>query len=350
LIFVKDREGRYIMANPALCRALGRNLQDIIGKTDREILSDPTDAAIIMDNDRRIMSAGKVEVIEETAALPGGERIYLSTKSPYVDEHGAIVGLIGIATEITDRKRYERELFDLNQTLERRVDERTADLERSNRELDQFAYVASHDLKAPLRAIEHLATWIAEDAKDVLPAASLTHLEKLRGRVKRMEKLLADLLTYSRAGRMRHTPTLVDTGVLVRDIVDTLAPPPGFTLTVEEPMPTLHTEQVPLELVLRNLIANAIKHHDRQDGHIRVAARQENGVIAFTISDDGPGIPPQFHQRIFEMFQTLQPKDQVESSGMGLAIVKKVVESAGGAVTVASAPGEGASFTFTWPK
>jgi PAS domain S-box-containing protein len=243
----------------------------------------------------------------------------------------------------------ELQLRQLNETLEERVRERTAELERSNRELDRFAYVASHDLKAPLRAIDNLSTWLEQDVHDLLPAPSQEHLDKLRGRVQRMERLLDDLLAYSRAGRVQHAPQEVDTGALVRSIFDLQAPPAEFKLLVEEPMPRLFTQQVPLETVLRNLIGNAIKHRSRPDGHVRVRARAQEGLVEFFICDDGPGIAPEYHERIFELFQTLQPRDQLEASGMGLAIVKKTVESAGGQVRIRSAEGEGTCFSFTWP-
>jgi PAS domain S-box-containing protein len=243
----------------------------------------------------------------------------------------------------------EMQLRQLNETLEEHVRERTAELERSNRELDRFAYIASHDLKAPLRAIDNLSTWLEQDVHNLLPRSSQEHLDKLRGRVQRMERLLDDLLAYSRAGRVRHRPQLVETGPLVCSIFELQSPPAEFQLTVEEPMPVLYTQRVPLEAVFRNLIGNAIKHHHRPDGHVRVGARQHDDLVEFYVCDDGPGIAPEYHERIFEMFQTLQPRDQLEASGMGLAIVKKTVESAGGLLVVHSAEGEGTCFTFTWP-
>ena len=164
---------------------------------------------------------------------------------------------------MTERRRHEEELVRLNASLEERVQERTAELERSNRELDRFAYVASHDLKAPLRAIANLATWIGEDSAAALTPASREHLAKLNGRIKRMDKLLDDLLTYSRAGRVRHQPQLVDTRLLLQETVDFLNLPPGFTVEIAGSMPTLYTERVPLEMVFRNLVENAYKHHDR---------------------------------------------------------------------------------------
>jgi PAS domain S-box-containing protein len=245
----------------------------------------------------------------------------------------------------------EAQLRQLNESLEDRVAERTQELERSNRELDRFAYIASHDLKAPLRAIDNLSTWLHQDISDILPASSQEHLQKLRGRVRRMERLLDDLLAYSRAGRVQHALQEVDSGVLVRSIFELLSPPPDFRLTAYEPMPVIYTQRVPLETVLRNLLGNAIKHHDRPDGHVQVTARWLEGAdtIEFSVQDDGPGMAHEYHERIFELFQTLQPRDQVEGSGMGLAIVKKTVESVGGSISVESTEGEGTCFRFTWP-
>ncbi|MCE7985027.1 MAG: PAS domain S-box protein [Caldilinea sp. CFX5] len=245
----------------------------------------------------------------------------------------------------------EAQLRAMNEQLEQRVRERTVELERSNRELDQFAYIASHDLKAPLRGILNLAGWIAADAGAILPASSLTHLQKLRGRAQGMERLLDDLLTYARIGRSGGSVELVKTAALLQDTLKLLTPPATFTVTVSGELPVLRTVRVPLELVFRNLINNAIKHHHQPaQGVIHIQAQDLGDLVEFAVSDNGPGIDPQYHDRIFGMFQTLQPRDAAESSGLGLAIVKRAVEAAGGAIRVESSPGAGATFRFTWPK
>ncbi len=225
------------------------------------------------------------------------------------------------------------------------------ELERSNAELDSFAYVASHDLKAPLRGIRNLAEWIAEDLGDKASEDTKENLTLLRGRVDRLDGLLESLLEYSRVGRRSDAIETVDSGRLATDITQYLAPRPGFSISVAEGMPTFEATRVPLEKVLRNLINNALKHHDLDKGSVAVSAVQKDEFIEFRVVDDGPGIPPEFHEKIFQMFQTLKPRDTVEGSGMGLAIVKKSVEAAGGTIHVESAPpARGTTFVFTWPK
>jgi PAS domain S-box-containing protein len=248
-----------------------------------------------------------------------------------------------------DAQARAEELHRFSELLEQRVEERTRDLERSNQDLDQFAYVASHDLKAPLRALDHLSSWIAEDAGHLLPERSRDHLAKMQGRIKRMEGLLDDLLAYSRAGRFRGQSGWVDLAELLARSIETVSPPEGFTVEVVGTLPTIYTAHVPLGTVLRNLVGNAVKHHDKESGRILIRAVQEPAQMIFTVEDDGPGIDPAYHERIFQMFQTLRPRDQVEGSGIGLSVVKRIIESRGGQISVDAEVGRGAKFTFTWP-
>ncbi|HEY7490074.1 MAG TPA: CHASE domain-containing protein, partial [Candidatus Tectomicrobia bacterium] len=246
----------------------------------------------------------------------------------------------GIVRDVTERRRAEAELARTN-----------AELRSSNQELEQFAYVASHDLKAPLRGIAHLTTWIEEDLTDVLESDLRQKMGLLRGRVRRLETLLDDLLEYSRVGRVTETVKVVDTRALVTDVTTLLAPPEGFSVIIAETLPTFDTAEKPLRQVFMNLLSNAIKHHDRPDGHIEVTVQDQSEYYEFLVTDDGPGISPVFHTRIFQMFQTLKSRDEVEGSGMGLALVKKVVEGQGGAIHVESDDTHrGTTMRFTWRK
>lgn len=358
--------GNYLRVNQRFCDITGYRREELIGKHVQEI-THPDDWAPDLAARGKLL-AGELDGMrmEKRYIRADGSNVWvqLTGSLAHDPESKEPLYFISVVEDISERKALtlenerlfyaaraaERTLRQLNETLEERVAERTAELQRSNRELDRFAYVASHDLKAPLRAIDNLSKWIEADAQAVLPPASREHLAKLRNRVQRMERLLDDLLAYSRAGRIRHAPEHVQTMALVRSIFDLLSPLPEFRLVVEDDVPDLVTQRVPLETVLRNLMGNAIKHHDRPDGCIHVTVKDLGERVEFCVADDGPGIAPNFHERIFELFQTLQPRDQVEGSGMGLAIVKKTVESMGGEVWVESDLGRGAAFRFTWPK
>jgi len=249
------------------------------------------------------------------------------------------------AVEVTEQVRARHE-------VERKAEElgRLArQLEASNRELDQFAYVASHDLKAPLRGIANLASWIEEDLGEEVKEDTREHLELLRGRVHRMEGLIDGVLQYSRAGRVRDEPEPVDVGALLHEVVDLLAPPEHVEVRVADGMPRLLTERLPLQQVFMNLIGNALKYNSSPEPRVWVEARDLGQAHEFSVSDNGPGIAPEYHDRIFGIFQTLQARDKVEGTGIGLSLVKKLVESRGGTIRVESAEGAGATFRFTWP-
>jgi signal transduction histidine kinase/sensor domain CHASE-containing protein len=252
-------------------------------------------------------------------------------------------------SEITERLNAEKELQGLNETLEERVAVRTAEAERHVGELEQFAYVASHDLKAPLRGIANLATWLEEDLQEVLTEDTREQLDLLRDRVQRMNALIEGLLEYSRIGKAAHPLENVDTGELLAEVIDSLSPPDEFVVDVAANMPALYTDRLHLYQVFSNLIGNSIKHASGVPGHAGVTVNSQNGYYQFTVTDDGPGIAPEFHDKIFMMFQTLAVNDYGSNTGIGLALVKKIVQEHGGSITVQSKEGNGATFTFTWP-
>jgi signal transduction histidine kinase len=263
---------------------------------------------------------------------------------PLREADGTVYGIMVLAVEVTEQVRARQE-------VERKAEElvRLADaLERSNRELDQFAYVASHDLKAPLRGIANLTQWIEEDLGDKVTGESAEHMRLLKGRVHRMEALIDGILTYSRAARTRALPEPVDTGALLAEVVDLLAPPSGV-VRVSADMPTILAERVPLQQVLGNLVGNALKHGRSEAPRVEVTWRAAPDAVELIVRDNGPGIAPEFHGRIWGIFQTLEARDKVEGTGIGLAVVKKIVESRGGRVWVESALGAGAAFHVRWP-
>ena len=263
---------------------------------------------------------------------------------------GAVAYAIAIGIE---RKRSEEALRVSEQDLRHRAAElaRLAGaLERSNRELDAFAYAASHDLRAPLRGIANLAQWIEEDLKDTLTEDTREMLALMRTRMHRMEGLIEGLLEYSRAGRMHHRAEPVNTVRLVQDVIDLLSPGDTTEILVAPDLPTIHTEKLPLQQVFLNLIGNALKHARAADSRIGVTVRDEGTFWEFAVQDNGPGIDPEFQDRIWGIFQTLEARDKVEGTGIGLALVKKLVEAQGGRAWVESRPGAGATFKFLWRK
>jgi signal transduction histidine kinase len=228
----------------------------------------------------------------------------------------------------------------------------SAALQRSNEALDQFAYATSHDLRAPLRGIMNLASWVEDDLGNAASEDVRQNLAMLRNRARRLELLIEGILAYARAGRAHAKPERVDTRALLVEVTELIDPPAGVTVEPTGAWPTLTTERVPLQQVLMNLTQNAIKH-GCPDGEGRVelgAASLPAGGYRFRVTDHGAGVAPEFHQRIFGIFQVLAPRDRVEGTGIGLAVVKKIVEARGGEVGIESERGKGATFWFTWPE
>ncbi|MGF1512836.1 MAG: ATP-binding protein [Elainellaceae cyanobacterium] len=262
----------------------------------------------------------------------------------------AIANTLAMATE---RKRSERslrthanEMACLTTVLAKTNDE----LAERNRELNEFAYVASHDLKAPLRAIANLSEWIEEELQEHMQPSTSYEMSLLRKRVGRIENLLDGLLQYSRVGRLQIDVEMVSTTAVLKDVIDLLSPPKNFTIVIGDNMPVFRARRLLLHQTFSNLIGNAIKHHKEGKGRVEIVVSDAVDFYEFLIIDDGPGIAPEHQSKIFTIFQVLEPRDKTENTGVGLSIAKKIVESEGGRITVESDIGCGAMFRFTWPK
>lgn len=245
------------------------------------------------------------------------------------------------------------ELSHLSRSLDvmaKTLDESFTDLEKKNTELDQFAYVVSHDLKAPLRGIDNVLAWIEEDVGKHIDSQTEEYLSMIKGRVRRMENLINGILQVSRIGRSKKPLEEVKVAKLLDDVIEILSPPPGFEIRYQENLPVLYTEKVYLHQVFANLIGNAIKYHDKDRGHIFIGFKELDNFYRFYVKDDGPGIDPEYHKKIFVIFQTLQERDAFESTGVGLSIVKKILDDKGCTIELESEPGKGSTFYFTWPK
>lgn len=270
---------------------------------------------------------------------PNGAVRYIKAQAFVLrDSKGTAQKLYGVNLDITKTKQAE-------QHQQKLLREMTA----INAELNSFTYIASHDLKSPLRGIDQLASWIAEDLEGQLDSGTQKHLALMQNRIKRMEKLLDDLLEYSRAGRSLGDDSLVNVRALIDDIFDLTALNRKVQLKYLSPMPVFTTQRAPLAVVLRNLIGNAIKHHMGDNIEIYIEAHKRRDGYEFGVGDNGTGIAPEHHDKIFTMFQTLKPRDMIEGSGIGLALVKKTVEGRGGTIRVESDGVSGCWFYFTWP-
>ena len=231
----------------------------------------------------------------------------------------------------------------MSASLKKNIDE----LERRNAELDKFVYVVSHDLKAPLRGIHNIVKWIEEDLSAELSEQMIKYLEVIVERIKRMEDLINGLLEYTKTNKKTEHQH-VDVSALVKRIADDIVP---RELNVHiGKLPVIEGEQLRLEQVFTNLISNAVKYGKASGGNITIEAKDLGKYVEFHVKDDGPGIEEEYHEKIFEMFQTLREKNEKESTGIGLAITKKIIDEQGGSILVRSIPGHGADFVFKWPK
>lgn len=289
-------------------------------------------------------------VVHRLVRPDGAVRIVHGRGTVFGDEGGKPVRMAGTAQDITEQIEAERRKIELEREQERSRDllEVTEALERSNQELDQFAYAVSHDLKAPLRGVKNLTSWLVEDLGERLDDGSRDHLRLLGSRVERMGAYIDGILEYSRAGRAGSEPETVAVAELMANVIDLLGPGPDSRVTVPADLPTLETERYPLQQVFQNLVANALRHGGPA---VQVTIEWEDAAPdpVFCVCDDGPGIPADQRERIFEVFATLKPRDRVEGAGIGLAVVKKIIERRGGRIWVDSELGAGAAFSFTWP-
>jgi signal transduction histidine kinase len=230
------------------------------------------------------------------------------------------------------------------------LSENIALLQRKNEELGQFAHIVSHDLKAPLRGIDNVVTWIEEDHSQELSPKVKEYIQLIKGRLVRAENLIQGILMYARVGREMAVREDVDLNEMIHEVLENVAPDVSQRVEVQSGLPVIFTERIPLEQVFSNLISNAVKYHDKPDGFIRISFRDTDQHYKFFVEDNGPGIDRIYHDKVFMIFQTLHERDAAESTGVGLAIVRKILEDRKQTIKLISSPGKGSTFVFTWPK
>jgi PAS domain S-box-containing protein len=322
---------RFFYVNHGAIEQVGYSQEELLEMTPLDITPEYDEARFRAMVAPLLAGTRTLHTFETTHRHKNGHLVPVDIALQYMGSDGARGRFVAVVRDITERRRA------------------AAALEERNRELDQFAYVASHDLKAPLRGIANLAQWIEEDLADQIGPETRGYLELMRGRVRRMEGLINGLLQYSRVGRSEAPVALVDVTELLHEVTDLLAPPLGVRITIHGELPTLQTSRLLLHQVFANLIENALKHGRRPDLTITISAQRAGPIYTFCVADDGQGIAPRYHERIFGIFQTLAAPDSVERSGLGLALIKKIVEHQGGRIWIDSDEGRGAAFSFTWP-
>ncbi|GAK50828.1 multi-sensor signal transduction histidine kinase [Candidatus Moduliflexus flocculans] len=344
---ILDPEQRILAANRAAVEATRMTEQELLAKRCFEIFhltsDSPTQCPMT-----KMLATGTFETVE--MVMNALERTFLVSCTPVRDEQGKLQKIIHIATDITERKRAEEKIQQLNAELEDRVKQRTAELQIANEELRSFAYIVSHDLKAPLRGIHHLSQWLMLDYRNIIDESGQEILDLLLKQVKRLDSLIDGILQYSRAGGETRTNVTIHLAQLLTEIIESLALPETVHITLDPELPDICADQIRIRQVFQNLLSNAIKYLDKPTGEIAVRCCLDGNYWRFSVSDNGMGIEAQHYERIFRVFQTLQTRDDVESTGIGLAIVKKIVESYGGKVWVESTVGQGSTFYFTLPK
>lgn len=333
-MLLANADGTIKMANRKVC--------EMFGYTRAELLEQRIEM-LLPERHRTDHAAQRQAFSDEPRQRPMGSGRDLTGRRKDGREFPVEIGLSSVQTadgpmalaaivDITWRKRAE------------------LDLREANAQLEEFTYVASHDLKSPIRGVANLLEWIREDLGDAPPEAVAKNLGRMDTRVKRMERLIEDLLTYARAGRRTTKIERIDVPQLVQEITELDPLPAGMRLTLDIRVNELDGARTPLATVLRNLYCNAVKHHDKADAQIAIEAREEGCHCIFSITDDGPGIPETAQARVFRLFQTLTDIER-KGTGLGLAVAKRLTENHGGRIELTSRPEpRGCTFRVYWPR
>jgi PAS domain S-box-containing protein len=360
LIVRWDRELRRRYVNPAFARAVGRSEEELIGsRYGTQYLAEHE--AANLEPGAKLQEAIRGVIASERAAeleLPwfgetGRLDIHLRLV-PEFDAKGGLAHVLGIGRDITSLKTTERQLRELNVDLERRIQERTVLLEAANKELETFAYLVSHDLKAPLRGIDAYSRLLQEGHEQGLDDEARLFVRNIRQGASHMATLIDDLLAYTRIERLRLTASGVALAELVREVLDEHFEEiqgRGIVVDVEVGAIVMNADRQGLQVVLRNVVSNAIKFTSRiASPRVEIGAREEEDRVICWVRDNGIGFDMRFHDRIYELFQRLERAEDYSGTGVGLALVRKAMMRMGGMVWAQGTPGAGACFYLALPK
>lgn len=340
-IWEVDTEGLYTYSSPVVKKVLGYEPEEIIGKKHFYDLFEPNEKVNLKK--AAFDSFAKKESFRgfiNSNVHKDGSIVFLETSgTPILDERGNLCGYQGSDRDITERKE-----------IEQRQSQLLNQLENVNEELRSFGYIVSHDLKAPLRGVKVLVDWICSDYKDKLDEEGKQNMDLLVSRIDRMHNLIDGILKYSRVGRSKEDKSQVNLNELLIEIIDIIAPPDNIEITIEDELPVMACERTRITQVFQNLLSNAVKYMDKPQGSIKIGCIEERDFWKFSVKDNGPGIKEKYYDKIFQMFQTLSSRDKFESTGIGLTVVKKIIDLYGGKIWIESQEGQGSTFIFTIPK
>ncbi len=346
LIFQCDNQGRFVFLNKAWESTTGYRVEEMLGRHFSEFKK-PDVAARDTADFSKLLEGESLAGYETTYATRSGtERYLLFDVVPRYDVSGQLIGTQGTAFDFTERRLAEQALEGLNRELETTVKR----LMVANRELADFAHVTAHDLRTPLRGIGSLAGIIASEFSGKLDEHGKELLDMLVGRASRMYEQIGSILEYSEIGRIEEKKRRVNLSRVVEAIITATAPPEDIEIVVTPNLPTLMCNETRVAQVFRNLLDNAVRHMDKPEGRIRIDCQEEDHFWKFSIADNGRGIEEKYFMKIFQLFQTLDNRDEVEATGIGLSMVKKIVEISGGTIWIESEVGMGTTFFFTLPK
>ncbi len=324
---------------------LTRELLPLVGLED--------EIRALKDSDGRVIELPGIAIVDNKGESPKINISVFWSK----DEESFLVVLtryssrsdleVELSRQIRARLMAEAEVMQTSKELAKT----NAELARANRDLEEFASIISHDLKAPMRHLRYIVDEIETATEGALSGSAISKLSELRDQSRRMSGMLTSLLEYSSVGRKEEIAEEIDTHGLIHAIIGSMRRTPGFEIEIAGFWPTISTVVAPLDLVLRNLVDNAIKHHDRADGHIRISCADKGDTLLISVEDDGPGIAKDQHAAAFLPFRRLKPGG-AEGQGMGLAFVKRWVEAAGGRLDLESDPSlrRGTTMRLQWPK
>jgi PAS domain S-box-containing protein len=349
VIYMRGLDGRYLLVNQEFERLFDVRREDIVGLTDHDLF--PAEVADnFRSNDLMAIAEGRPVRLEESAPGDDGPRTYITVKFPLIDADHNPYAICGISTDITERKRAEQQVRKLNEELEERVRQRTAELEASTRELDAFAYSVSHDLRAPLRSLAGFSNLLLEDYADSLDDTGRSYLARIETNANRMARMIDDLLDLSRATRVELRRIPVDISALAQEIAEDLQeadPDRRVAIDIDAGLMANGDPHL-VRLVLLNLLGNAWKFTARTaSAVIRVEASQRDDAVVFAVHDNGAGFDMRYAGKLFDPFKRLHSNSDFEGTGIGLAVVQRIVQRHGGRVWAHGEPGNGASFYFT---